>query len=326
MESLTKNKKTNHEITNIFYHCLGTETDIAIITELTAGSFNAVYKITLSNGKQYVLKIAPHAAAPILRNEKNIMQSEAQALHLVKQHTSVPVPRVLFNSEHLPCCDSPILIMEWMPGKAYQYTINSYLDETKKNVLLQLGSMTSELHQIHSTAFGTLGKSGVQFPTWDAAFSLLYQNILADGIDANVPLPFDYDYLFQLGKKTNPYLKDVVTPCLIHGDLWLGNVLVHNKKISALLDFERSLWGDPLMEYPFGLLRNNVDFLNGYEHFILDNSNFSVQIRRALYNLYHYLIVKIEKPYRGFKSGNSDYFVNQKIITQVKAIEKLLFI
>lgn len=323
MDSLTKNKKTTAEIIKLCNQSLRLEADVTSISELTNGSFNAVYKVTLANGRRYVLKIAPHETARILRNEKKIMQAEAEALHLIKKHTAALVPEVLYYSDALACCDSPFMIMEWMCGEDYQYASSGYSDETKQKVLFELGTMTYAFHQIHGEAFGQLGKDGLQFSTWSEAFSTFFQNILADGMDANVTLPFDYDYLFQLEQRVRPFLNDVTVPCLIHGDLWLGNVLVHNEKISALLDFERALWGDPLMEYPFGLLRNNMDFLNGYEHLILDGADFSFCVRRALYNLYHYLIMQIEKTYRGFKDGNSDYFVNQKIIASANSIEKL---
>lgn len=323
MESLTKNKKADYEIADLFKQSMGLEADIAVISELTEGSFNAVYEILLSNATRYVLKIAPNASVPVLRNEKNIMQAEVAALRLIKAHTSVPVPEVLYYSNQPPCCDSPCMIMQWMCGEAYQYASGGYSDEMKQNVMLELGGMTAQFHQIHDVCFGIPGENGASFSTWSEAFSTLFKNILQDGIDANVSLPLDYDDLFQLGERVNPFFKDVTVPSLVHGDLWLGNVLVHNGKISALLDFERALWGDPLMEYPFGLLRNNADFLTGYRHSVLDDADFSVRIRRALYNLYHYLIVRIEKPYRGFQGNTSDYFTNQKIRAEANFMEQL---
>lgn len=323
MESLTKNKKTTHEIVQLLKESLGLEADAAAVSELTEGSFNAVYKIVLNNGARYVLKIAPNPEALIRRNEKEIMSAEVEALRFIKKQTAVPAPEVLCYSKKSSCCDSPFLIMQWMNGEDYLRASNDYSQEERKDILFELGAMTCDFHQIHGAAFGLLGEGGGRFPKWSEAFSSLFQNTLEDGVDAKVTLPVAYDALIKLEEKAIPFLNDVVTPCLIHGDLWMGNVLVHNGKISALLDFERSLWGDPLMEYPFGLLRNNADFLKGYQHSAMEEPDFSMQLRRALYTLYHYLIVIIEKPYRGFKTGASDYFVNQKLIAQVKLIENL---
>lgn len=323
MESLTKNKKTDKEIVELLKKSQCLDGKVVEIEELTKGSFNAVYRVQLSNGNQCVLKIAPNPSMPVLRNEKNVMRSESDSLKLIRKHTSIPVPEVLHYSDDLLYCDSPFMIMQWMNGKDYQYEYNTYSDETNKNILFELGEMTYDFHKIKGNGFGALGENNAKLSNWKKAFSKLFQNLLEDGIDANVKLPFDYDYLFDLESKANPFLDDVKTPCLLHGDLWLGNVLVHNGKISALIDFERAVWGDPLMEYPFGLLRNNRNFLTGYANFIFDNSDVSVKIRRAIYNLYHHLIVVIEKPYRGFKSGASNYFVNQKIIAETKCIEKL---
>ena len=73
-----------------------------------------------------------------------------------------------------------------------------------------------------------------------------------------------------------------------------------------------------------------------------DFSDINIEIRRILYNLYHYLVVKIEKLYRGLESSIADillsltrtfpglessganYFADQKIISQLKCIQKFL--
>ena len=56
--------------------------------------------------------------------------------------------------------------------------------------------------------------------------------------------------------EAHPALDEVQSPRLVHWDLWDGNVFVDpaTAQITGISDFERSLWGDPLMEVNFGAL------------------------------------------------------------------------
>jgi len=48
-------------------------------------------------------------------------------------------------------------------------------------------------------------------------------------------------------------LDEIKTPRLIHGDLWLRNILIGHRNgsygITAILDWDRCLWGDPYFEW-----------------------------------------------------------------------------
>ena len=67
------------------------------LTESTEGWFNAVYAMTLSDGRRCVLKVAPPPEVAVLRYEHDIMATEIAGLELVGARTSMPVPRVLWS-------------------------------------------------------------------------------------------------------------------------------------------------------------------------------------------------------------------------------------
>ena len=94
MDTLTKNKKTNYEICELFKNSMHLDTDIQMISELTNGYFNAVYKIVLSNNEKYIIKIAPKESTKILKNEKNIMEAEVKALQIVESSVHIQVPMI----------------------------------------------------------------------------------------------------------------------------------------------------------------------------------------------------------------------------------------
>ena len=60
----------------------------------------------------------------------------------------------------------------------------------------------------------------------------------------------------------------VTAPRLVHGDLWLRNVLVEQGpdgwRITALLDAKRAFFGDPAAEWIFGFLDIPRAFWDGY--------------------------------------------------------------
>jgi hypothetical protein len=52
----------------------------------------------------------------------------------------------------------------------------------------------------------------------------------------------------------------------VQWDLWDGNVLVDpaSGALTGYLDFERALWGDPLLEFQFGPHGRAADVVAGY--------------------------------------------------------------
>jgi len=55
-----------------------------------------------------------------------------------------------------------------------------------------------------------------------------------------------------------PLLDEIERPRLAHGDLWNFNALIDRTadlpRISAVLDYDRAYWGDPLADWTFHLL------------------------------------------------------------------------
>ena len=69
----------------------------------------------------------------------------------------------------------------------------------------------------------------------------------------------------------------------------------------GIIDFERALWDDPLMEYYFSHFNQTSPFLEGYGKTTLTPSE---KGRRALYDFYLDLIFCIECPFRQYEDLN----------------------
>jgi fructosamine-3-kinase len=104
-------------------------------------------------------------------------------------------------------------------------------------------------------------------------------------------------------------LAAVTRPAFVHFDLWDGNVLATVNRdgahLSGLVDGERYLFGDPLVDLASPALFADVldppghPFLSGYTSVTPLSIDEGVRRRVWLYQLYLYLIMIVEYPSRG---------------------------
>lgn len=59
----------------------------------------------------------------------------------------------------------------------------------------------------------------------------------------------EYEQIHCLFEQVIPFLKEIHTPCLVHADLWFGNILIRNDserpEFAAIIDADRAIWADP---------------------------------------------------------------------------------
>ena len=87
---------------------------------------------------------------------------------------------------------------------------------------------------------------------------------------------------------------------MVHWDLWDTNVFVDpaTLEVVGIIDFERVLWADPLMEAQFTNKRAHDRSLDAYGKRLFDEP-LAVE-RRRLYDLYLYLVMFVECSYRNY--------------------------
>ena len=132
--------------------------------------------------------------------------------------------------------------------------------------------------------------------------------------------PGSYEVLSERLTRCFDVLNEVTTPQLVHWDLWDGNVFVDEKTrhITGIIDFERALWGDPLMEANFRTMDEANAFGEGYSVPMLDTPN--KRLRRTLYNVYLYLIMVIEHHYRNYESWDVTNWANGELIKALESV------
>jgi aminoglycoside phosphotransferase (APT) family kinase protein len=300
---------------------LGGRAKINRYTELIDGMYNAVYLIELVDGQKSVLKVAPPDHVKVLRYEKDILHAEVEVLQLVRAQTEVPTPEVIAYDSSRGLIDHDYFLMTYVPGIALHKIRQHLTTDDQRSIDFRTGEYLRQMNAIQGACFGYFAQSEYHFPTWQQAFCNMIEHVMQDGREAGVELPVPYD---TLTTRLQPYytiLAEITKPVLVHWDLWDGNIFIdpETKEITGILDFERALWGDPLMEVNFGAFGTNPDMIEGYGLDLLETSN--AKIRRTLYNIYLWLVMIIECTYRQYQTKDQESWVRPKLVEEFRMLD-----
>lgn len=94
----------------------------------------------------------------------------------------------------------------------------------------------------------------------------------------------------KLSLRLDELLTNNHPPTLIHGDLWLGNILTDDKTLKALID-PALYYANPEIELAYVTMHNSLgnDFFNEYQnHHKIDDGFF--ELRKDIYNIYPNLV------------------------------------
>ncbi|WP_250033169.1 phosphotransferase family protein [Paractinoplanes maris] len=248
--------------------------------ELSGGGFAAVWRASLDDGRDVVVKVGPPASARLLGYERGLIPAEAEYFSLVRG--KAPVPAVLARDENW-------IISSLLPGRALTGRDSAVARR-------QLGEAVARVHTISGPHFGYTGGRPAG-DDWPAAFGAMIASLRADAAAWEVSLP----PLDGLLERHRDVLATVTRPALLHFDLWDGNVLVApDGSLSGLVDGERYLYGDPLLDFVSPALFRRIDaahpFVVGYGAGPFTEAELT---RLALYRVHLYVLMLAEGPSRG---------------------------
>lgn len=242
---------------------------VIVKQSVSTGLFEA-YQVVLSDNSKIFIKYQSHS------NRQLIDEGE----ELILLGKTIHTPMVLASCEKC-------LILEW-------------IDTIKNpNMQSQMGVALANLHQNHHQYFGfhidnkigqtpQLNAVGQNINNWSYFFweyRLLYQIELAHQnkqIDQ-----FEYQQLLKIKDKLPSLLGDKITPVLLHGDLWSGNVL-SGENHPYFID-TASYYGHREIDFSLTFMFGGFDdnFYQSYNKAYPLDSGFDR--RKPLYMLYHYL-------------------------------------
>ncbi len=312
--SITKNTKDEHTILSMFHKAFPGQ-EIENIEELTEGFFNIAYNITRTDGSEVILKIAPMSGMAVMTHEINIMFSEVDSMKMVARETSVPVAEILYYDNSHTICDSDYFFMKKLKGKSFNSCMESMTQEQREKVFYQMGEYTERLNRIKGSSFGYYGQPNRQGENWFVVFKSMLQDTYQDAERKSIHIPVSMDQLLSLLDRDRELFEQVKEPCFVHWDIWAGNVFIHEDKITGIIDFERCLWADELMEVGFRTCWYEKSFIEGYGF----NELKPDQLMRAeWYDIYLFLISCLECDYRQYDNRGSYEFGTRMLLEWVE--------
>jgi aminoglycoside phosphotransferase (APT) family kinase protein len=193
----------------------------------------------------------------------------ANELHLLKglAATGYPAPQPMWLSQNDKQFDSDFYITRRLPGAP----LGTFFGPTRSipdKVLLDLATQIAHLHRIDLTHFSHyMERLGIH-PSATESIQSAYRHEL-DSWDAFLncegvsPSPFAI-YALEWLRANRP--KNTQRPSLIHGDFNLHNVLCANDQITAILDWELALFGDPAQDLAY--VKPNIERLIEWPRFM----------------------------------------------------------
>lgn len=256
-----------------------------------AGKFSETFAVE-RDGKEYVLRIAPPDSVRQLFYEYRMMRQEPAIHRRLLAETAVPVPPILASDFTRRRIDRDCLIMPRLRGEPLSRV--QLAPDAHDRAFRQWGRYVAEIHRLSDPAgrFGYLGEHRCMDPqpTWAEAFALMYRRELDDIVACGVYDRPTADSALKLLEDHLDVFYHCRDPRLLHGDLWVTNLLVRpNGEVAGVIDFDRACWGDvewdlAIAEY-CGVTR--PAFWEGYGRRV-ETRQGPAAVRRLFYLLYEH--------------------------------------
>ena len=264
-----------------------------------AGKFSQTFSVE-GDGGRYVLRVAPPDDLLQLFYERRMMRQEP-ALHArLLAETTVPVPPIAAHDFSRTLVDRDYLIMPLLPGRPLSDAVLA--PAACDRALREWGRHVAQIHSLTDpdNRFGYLGEHRCMEPqaTWAEAFAVMYRRELDDVVACGV---YDAETAAAAMKLLEDHIRvfgHCTTSRLLHGDLWVTNLLVEaDGAVTGVIDFDRACWGD--VEWDLAIAEycgvTQPPFWEGYGRQVEQHTG-DAAVRRLFYLLYEhqkYIVISI---------------------------------
>lgn len=274
--------------------------EVGEVTELTGGMFATAYLVVTTDGRELVVKAGQAGdAVGLLRHEHDMLSTEVDVLRRAANRPWLRMPRLVHVDASRRLLDAEVMVTTKVPGRRWDTVEDDLSPAAADRAATELGGIMAGLHSITGDRFGYPGDGRrLSGATWPEAFAAVVTAVLDDARDWSVPVPDDVPVAVE---RMLPSLGAVRVPALVHMDLWPGNVFVDpaSGAVTGVIDAERALWADPLMELagaePFRTGAPSPALAAGY---LAAGGQFDLGpdglARLALYRLYLNLVMTVE--------------------------------
>ena len=288
--------------------------DVKQLRSLGGGSFGFVFKAEID--------VPPYTVVMKACRTEGMCAREARELTLLGADSLIRVPKVFFTSYATKEIPLDFIAMEYVPGTDCFTDFKKLLlpRQMKARFADEVTTIIRHWHERTNDKFGLIGDA--VYDTWldyyrpfaadvlEGAKRLLTEGKLeADVVDVMERAWAVFDEIFS---------ENVETPCLIHGDMNVMNIMSDNRlRVLAVIDPLESKWADP--EYELFQLRNLTgDRFGMYETYKKKYPvSKHVDQKTAFYGLYH-------EVYAYILSGTKVNFILRPLVKRMEGELKRL--
>ena len=258
---------------------------------MDGGMFNTTYLIEYGEEhKKAILRLGPVNRHLLMGFEDNLMNAEVYT-YSVCHRIGIPCSHVLVCDTSKQLIDRDFMIAAYIPSLAMSRL--AVPKEKKNELYAQLGKYLAKLHQVTGDRFGYVSRvcRGMGFEKWSDALCCEVDDITGRLIRNKGLTQDEADTIRSLYHSNRKLLDEITVPHLLHTDLWEGNVLLDadSFEILAIIDSDRSMYGDPLFEFSSPWMGNPL-MLDAYHSESGSRALPGDEKRRCLYRMYYHLV------------------------------------
>lgn len=311
MKSTSKVQATRAELAALAKKAIGVELRESV--EITEGWFNAIHRLSFADGTRLGLKIAPQQRFEPMTYEKDLLHAEIGVQTLLLERGVRGTHVIARGRDQLAGEPMDWFLYEWVEGKNLSEARKTLDEIAQQRADDEVAELSARINSIRGERFGRWHKDGCAADSWTESFTAMVEDLIGDAIRKSVALPWEKSELRALLAAGLPSLSLVEQPRLVLWDLHDGNIIANpaTGEVRAVIDGDRALWGDPLMEFYFRSFNSLSErWQNVYRSHLdggaalFDAGSRDAQVRIAWYDLYLALVMVIESVYRGYPEGH----------------------
>ena len=236
----------------------GEDIQIESAKELGGGLYNNTYLVHIVGMQPVILRVSPHPTRQF-HMEKNLMRNEYASIPFLAPIAPL-LPRMLMVDFTHQILERDYLFQTYMEGEQWAQVMHTFTPEENRVLWRQLGNIAKKIHTVQGDHFANAALHS-SFPSWSLTVMNWLTTITCDLEEVQLDTT-DMRILLNIAQANQRLLDEITQPQLLHGDLWTVNILVkrgeNGPMIVAVLDSDRTSWGDPMADWTIFLLNRNA--------------------------------------------------------------------
>lgn len=254
---------------------LGPDVRLTAIRQIPGGTVNTIFRLTTADEQQFILRLAPGTRKGLWNWDETDLMRREHAIQPFFAPVAQLMPACLFVDFTHQIIDRDYMIQKVLPGERWDRVANELSSSDNDILWQQFGKLLGQIHDVEGSSFG-LPYPGFQFPSWSETILERLESTRRLAAHHRISIPHLEEILNRVRLRTE-VLDEIRIPKLLHGDLWLFNLLVirdtTSPRITGLLDADRAWWGDPAADWamflvlhvkPSELIGHENSFWQGY--------------------------------------------------------------